>query len=59
MSIFNILKVIPLFSLSVIITGMTFSYVVTASEGNFSLSMRSSSDASSGSGLDTLILVQN
>ena len=37
---------------------MTFSYVVTASEENFFLSERSSSDASSGSGQGTPILVQ-
>ena len=30
-------RVIPLSSLSVIITGMTFSYVVSASEGNLPL----------------------
>ena len=35
MPIFNIKNVIPLSSLSVIVTGRTFSYVVTAFEGNF------------------------
>ena len=51
--------VIPLFSLSVIVTCTTFSYVVTASEKiSLSLSKRSSCDASSGPGLGTPILVQ-
>ena len=39
MPITNIHKMIPLSSLGVIITGKSFSYVVTASEGNFSLSL--------------------
>ena len=56
MSIFNIQNVIPLSSLSFILTGKTFSYVVAASKGNFSLSKRSFSDASSGSRLSTPIL---
>ena len=49
MPISDIQHVIPLSSLSVIITGMTFSYIATASESNVSLSNCSSSHASSGS----------
>ena len=52
-------KMLPLSSLSIIIAGTTFSYVLTASEGNFILSKPSSSDASSGYGLGISILVQN
>ena len=38
MPLSNIQNVIPLYSLSVIMTSTTFAYVVTASEGNFFLS---------------------
>ena len=59
MHISNIQKVSPLSFLHVIINGTTFSYVVSASEGNVSLLKRSSSGESSGSELDDAILVQS
>ena len=59
MSISSIQNVIPLSSLSFILTGKTFSYVVAAAEGNFSLSKRSFSDAGSGSGLSTQKVISN
>ena len=49
----------PLLSLIVIITGMTFSYVVNASKGNFSPFNRLSSNESSEFRLENPILGHN
>ena len=52
-------KKCPLSSLNLFTIGTTFSYIFIASEGNSSLFKCSSSYASSESGPDNLILVQN
>ena len=58
-TIANVLKLLPSSSLNVIVIGTTFIYVVSASDGNFFFSMRSSSNANSKSGLEDAILDQN
>ena len=55
----NILKFSQSSSLNAIIIGMTISYVVSAFHGNSRLSMRSSSNVNSKSGLDDTISDQN
>ena len=55
----NTLKLFPSSSLNGVIIGMTSVYVVSTSDGNYFLFMRSSSNATSKSGLDDAILDQN
>ena len=54
----NILKLFPSSTLNVTIIGTTFIYVVSTSDGNTFLFMRSSSNANSKFGLDAPILEQ-